>query len=40
MLAIDGAVDGLATLAAQRPMLSIGQISLLGLGPHTDLRLK
>lgn len=36
MLDIDGAVDGLAALASQRPMLSTGQISFLGLGPHTD----
>lgn len=34
--AIDGAVDGLGALAAQRPMLDAGQISFLGLGPHTD----
>lgn len=36
MLDIDGAVDGLAALAGPRPMLSTGQISFLGLGPHTD----
>jgi arginase len=36
LLDIDGAVDGLAALAGQRPMLSAGQISFLGLGPHTD----
>jgi arginase len=36
MLDINGSVDGLAALAAQRPMLSAGQISFLGLGPHTD----
>jgi arginase len=36
MLDIDGAVDGLAALAGQRPMLSSGQVSFLGLGPHTD----
>ena len=36
MLDIDGAVDGLAALAGQRPMLSAGQISFVGLGPHTD----
>jgi arginase len=36
MLDIDGAVDGLAALAGQRPMLSSGQISFLGLGPHTE----
>jgi arginase len=36
MLDIDGAVDGLAALAGHRPMLSHGQISFLGLGPHTD----
>jgi len=35
MLDIDGAVDGLAALAGHRPMLSSGQISFLGLGPHT-----
>jgi arginase len=36
MLDIDGAVHGLAALAGHRPMLSSGQISFLGLGPHTD----
>jgi arginase len=36
MLDVDGAVDGLAALAGQRPMLSAGQVSFLGLGPHTD----
>jgi arginase len=36
ILDMDGAVDGLATLAGQRPMLSVEQISFLGLGPHTD----
>jgi arginase len=36
MLDVDGAVDGLATLASHRPMLGSGQISFLGLGPHTD----
>jgi arginase len=36
MLDIDGVVDGLAALAGQRPMLGAGQISFLGLGPHTD----
>jgi arginase len=36
MLDIEGAVDGLAALAGHRPMLSSGQISFLGLGPHTD----
>jgi arginase len=36
MLDVDGALDGLAALAGQRPMLSAGQISFLGLGPHTD----
>ncbi len=36
MLDIDGTVDGLAALADHRPMLSSGQISFLGLGPHTD----
>jgi arginase len=36
MLDIDDAVDGLAALAGQRPMLSSEQISFLGLGPHTN----
>ena len=36
MLDIDGVVDGLAALAGHRPMLSSGQISFLGLGPHTN----
>jgi len=36
MLDIEGAVDGLATLAGHRPMLSPGQISFLGLGPQTE----
>jgi arginase len=36
MLDVAGAVDGLSALAGQRPMLSAGQISFLGLGPHTD----
>ena len=36
MLDIDGALDGLAAPAGHRPMLSSGQISFLGLGPHTD----
>ncbi len=36
MLDIDGAVDGLAALADQRPMLGAGQISFLGLGSRTD----
>ncbi len=36
MLDVEGAVDGLAGLAEQRPMLSGGQISFLGLGPHTE----
>ena len=36
MLDIGGAVDGLAALAGQRPMLGTGQVSFLGLGPHTD----
>jgi arginase len=36
MLDIDGAVDGLAALAGQRPMLSPGQVSFLGLGSQTD----
>ena len=40
MLDIDGAVDGLAALAGHRPMLSSGQISFLGLGPHTDFEAK
>jgi arginase len=40
MLGIDGAVDGLAALAGHRPMLSSGQISFLGLGPHTDFEAK
>ncbi|MDQ6731885.1 MAG: arginase family protein [Actinomycetota bacterium] len=36
MLDLDGVVDGLAALAGQRPMLSAGQITFLGLGPHSD----
>lgn len=36
MLDVDGAVDGLAALAGQRPMLRSEQVSFLGLGPHTD----
>ena len=36
MLDIPGAIDGLAALAGPRPMLSSGQISFLGLGPHTE----
>jgi arginase len=36
MLDVEGAVEGLATLAGQRPMLGSRQISFLGLGPHTD----
>jgi arginase len=36
MLDIGGALDGLAALASHRPMLGPGQISFLGLGPHTD----
>ncbi|MBV8735297.1 MAG: arginase family protein [Solirubrobacterales bacterium] len=36
MLDIGGTVSGLAALAGDRPMLSSGQISFLGLGPHTD----
>jgi arginase len=36
MLDVDGAVDELAALAGHRPMLRSGQISFLGLGPHTD----
>jgi arginase len=40
MLDLDGTVDGLTALAGQRPMLSAGQVSLLGLGPHTDFEAK
>jgi arginase len=36
MLDVDGTLDRLAALARQRPMLSAGQVSFLGLGPHTD----
>jgi arginase len=36
MLDIAGAVDGLAMLAGQRPILRSGQISFLGLGPQSD----
>jgi len=36
MLDVGGTVGGLAALAGHRPMLSSGQISFLGLGPHTD----
>jgi arginase len=36
MLDVDGALGRLAALAGQRPMLSSGQISFLGLGPHTE----
>jgi arginase len=36
MLDVDGAIAELAMLAGHRPMLSSGQISFLGLGPHTD----
>jgi arginase len=36
MLDIEGGVPGLAAIGAQRPMLGSGQISFLGLGPHTD----
>ncbi len=36
MLGIDGTLDGLAALVGQRPMLSAGQVSFLGLGPQTD----
>jgi arginase len=36
MLDIEGAMPGLAAIGAQRPMLGSGQISFLGLGPHTD----
>jgi arginase len=36
MLDVDGSLDGLAALAGQRPMLSAGQVSFLGLGPQTD----
>ncbi len=35
LLDISGALDGLADLAGQRPMLGAAQVSLLGLGPHT-----
>jgi arginase len=35
MLDIDGALEGLAALAGERPMLSPGQVSFLGLGRHT-----
>jgi arginase len=40
MLDVDGGVDGLAGLAAKRPMLSAGQISFLGVGPHTEFEMK
>jgi arginase len=40
MLDVAGAVDGLASLAGPRPMLGAAQISLLGLGPHTDFEAK
>ena len=36
MLDIDGAVPEFAAIGAQRPMVGPGQISFLGLGPHTD----
>lgn len=36
MLDVGRAVDGLAGLAGQRPMLSAEQVSFLGLGPHTE----
>jgi arginase len=36
MLDVDGTLDELAALAGQRPMLGPGQVSFLGLGPHTD----
>jgi arginase len=36
MLDVEGALDGLAALAGDRPMLGSRQISLLGLGPHTQ----
>jgi arginase len=36
MLDIDGAIDALAALAGDRPMLRSGQISFLGLGPRTE----
>jgi arginase len=36
MLGVEGAVDGLAALAGDRPILGSRQISLLGLGPHTE----
>lgn len=40
MLDVDGTLDELAALAGQRPMLSAGQVSFLGLGPHTDFEAK
>ncbi len=36
MLDIEGVVDELAALSGHRPMLSLGQICFLGLGPHTE----
>jgi arginase len=36
MLDVEGAIDGLAALAGDRPMLDSRQISILGLGPRTD----
>ncbi len=36
MLNIEGAVPEFAAIGAGRPMLGAGQISFLGLGPHTD----
>ncbi len=36
MLDIDGVLPELAGLAGERPMLSSGQVSFLGLGPHTE----
>jgi arginase len=40
ILDLDGTVEGLASLAGHRPMLSSGQISFLGLGPHTEFEAK
>jgi arginase len=36
MLDVEGAVPELAAVGVQLPMLGSGQISFLGLGPHTD----
>jgi arginase len=36
ILDIEGAVPEFAAIGAERPMLGPGQISFLGLGPHTD----